>query len=198
MPAPNNPNVCRVAMLFARDTRTHINTFHVVKATPWTPSDLPALATSFSNWWSSQYKFQCDDAECLYQVQCRVYNPANPYAYDLNVSPNVCGTLTGTSAAPSNSTVSVSWRTGLAGRKYRGRFYTVGMNEAQAGEDDKAVSSYVTGMSAAAAQLLSTILAAGLSLALFHRIDDTFTAITSTVVESVLDSQRRRLPGRGR
>jgi len=196
MPTPNLPTVCRVAMLFSRDTRKFVNTFHVRKPTAWVAADLPNVAAAFSTWWSSVYKNQSIDDVCLYQIQVRKYSPSDPLAYDLAVSPVVCG-ISSAGPGPANATASISWRTGLAGQRFRGRFYAVGLSEAVVDDLDKLTTGYVGGMATAASGLITNIVATGWELVIFHRDTETATAITSVVVENIVDSQRRRLPGRG-
>jgi hypothetical protein len=194
---PNNPAVVLVRMLFSRDTRTFVNTFHVTRSTAWTTTNMGTLANMFVTWWSTQYRNLAWTGVALYQVQVRLYDPTNPLAFDLTLGTPAGGTV-GSAPDPASATLSTSWRTGLAGRKYRGRFYTVGMVEAQSQDNDTVTSGYVTSAGTVATALLSDLAAAALSLVIFHRVDNTFTPVISTIVENLVDSQRRRLAGRGR
>jgi hypothetical protein len=194
---PNNPLVCRVAMVFARDTRQFVNTFHVVKAGGWNLSQMITTATAFSDWWNNNYKLFAGAAVALTQVQIRLYDPSTPLSYDLSPVSPVPGTASGTIDS-GQETLSASWRTGLAGRKYRGRFYTVGMTQSQHDTLDKVTSAYVTGIGSAAATLIANLAGQATALAVFHRISNTYTPINSTIIENLIDAQRRRLPGRGR
>jgi len=196
VPTPNLPTVARVAMLFQRDTRKFVNTFHVRNSVAWAPSDLAGLATIFSDWWGANYKFQCVNDVCLYQVQVRVYNPLAPFAYDLAVSPNICGTQS-VAPLPGGVTASISWRSGLAGRRYRGRFYAVGIAEDQIDDFDRLSSTYVSSMGTVGNALITRVQTAGYELVIFHRSPVGASLIGSVVVENIPDSQRRRLPGRG-
>jgi hypothetical protein len=195
--APNNPAVVRVAMVFSRDTRQFVNTFHVTRTLSWTIPSMATLATLFETWWSTFYKLYASNTVALTQIQVRLYDPSNPLAYDLNETTPIAGTAAGT-VDPGDVTLSTSWRTGLAGRKYRGRFYTVGMTGSQHDTLDKATSGYVTGIGTAAANLISVLSAASEALTIFHRLTNTHTPVQATIVENLLDAQRRRLPGRGR
>lgn len=197
MPTPNAPAICRVSMLFSRDTRTFVNTFHVYRSTAWSISAMTALATIFSDWWTNNYRQFVWTGVALTQIQVRNYNPALPLAYDYTPAAPVPG-LVNTPPDPASATLSTSWRTGLAGRKFRGRFYTVGMVEAHSQDNDTVTSAYVIAAGAAASALIANVVAGGLSLMIFHRIDNTFTQVVSTIVENLVDSQRKRLAGRGR
>lgn len=197
MAPPNAPTVCRVAIVMQRDTRQVINTFHVEKLAGWSLSDLVALAAAVHTWWSTYYKPMTTAMYGLVQIQCRVYNPVAPLAYDLNISPTEVGTRPGQAEA-GNVTLSMSERTGLAGRKYRGRMYLAGVSETDTNTNDFVASTLVTLAANALANLITGGLPAGNILTIFHRGTNTTTDVIAYVIENIIDSQRRRLPGRGR
>lgn len=197
MAPPNNPLCVRVAVIMAHDTRQVVNTFHVEKATTWALTDLVALANAVQTWWNTYYKLMVPAVFSLTQIQVRVLNPAIPLAFDLNVSPPIAGTRGGNSEA-GNVSLSMSERTGLAGRKFRGRMYLGGVSETDANANDTVTSALVTLAANAMANLIAGALPANQFLTLFHRQSNSFTDVISYVIENVIDSQRRRLPGRGR
>lgn len=197
MPIPNNPLVCKVAMVYARDTRQFINTLHFAKTTGWSLTDMQLLATDIVAWWEDFLRVGIPASVSLQQVQVRLLDPSNPIAYDFAPSPPIPGTSSDP-ASPANVSLTVSWRTGLAGRKYRGRIYVPGITEAVAQLFDDASAAFVTQMALAGAELISGALSGTGLLAIFHLNTNTFTYVTSVVIESLLDSQRRRLAGRGR
>lgn len=196
MPSPDNPRVAKVAMLFRRDTRTFVNTFHVRAAADLTASDLVNIAGIFVSWWNTAYNAYSSNAVSLYQVQVRKYDPDDPLAFDLNVSPPSAGTQAA-AADTGATTQTASWRTGFAGRKHRGRFYAVGLPESLVNSDDSVTSPQTATLAAAASQLLSDLLAVSLQLVVFHKVDNTTTTILSAIVENLVDSQRKRLANRG-
>lgn len=197
MAPPNNPLVVRVAIVMQRDTRQLVNTFHVNKPDAWTMTDLIQLANVVHTWWTTYYKIMVPNTVSLVQIQCRVYNPNVPLAYDLNISPPEAGTR-GTTTEPANATLSMSERTGLAGRKYRGRMYLAGLDSASTNQNDTVTSALVTLAANALANLITGALPIPESVSIFHRNTNTFTNVIAYVIENVIDSQRRRLPGRGR
>lgn len=197
MPPPNNPSVCRVAMVFSRDTRQFVNTFHIQRSAVWTNAAMMAAAQIFSDWWNTSYKNISWLGVSLTQVQVRLYDPTNPLAYDLTLTTPIPGSIN-TPPATANATLAASWRTGLAGRKHRGRFYTVGLTEANAADNDTVTSPYVLALGNAAVALLNALAAQTIGAVIFHRNTNTTTLIITTIIESLIDSQRRRLAGRGR
>lgn len=183
-------------MLFVRDTRNFVNTFHVSKPTGWNLAFMQDLAEEVSAWWFDNYRQTSWNGVTLREVQVRLLDPANPLAYDLPLIPAIAGTLA-TPPAPGNATQTMSWRTGLAGRKHRGRIYTVGMVEADTNNDDSVPSGRTIALVSAGTNLLARLIAMGLSLAIFHKVDNTFTNVVTVVVENLIDSMRTRLASRG-
>lgn len=196
MPLPDNPLVCKAALVYRRDTRQFVNTLHFSRAAGWTLGDMQTLASALATWWEDQLRTAVVSAVSLVQVQVRQYDPDNPQAVDLNLVP-IPGII-GTPPEPANVTSTISWRTGLAGKKFRGRIYVPGYAESQTANDDTLVSATVTLLTQAASAYLVSTLPAGTNPIVFHFVDATFNVITSFVIENILDSQRRRLPARGR
>jgi len=194
---PNNPLVARVALIFARDTRQFVNTYHVVKVGGWFNTDLSTLAQTFETWFSTYQKLFLPVSTALVQIQIRVYDPANPLALDYSVVPPIPGQTSGT-MLPGSVTATQSWRTGLAGKKNRGRTYVPGFVEAAVGDDDRVNSATVIQMATAALQLLIALEGNDTPLVIFHRATNLVTGVITFIVENIVDNQRRRLPGRGR
>jgi hypothetical protein len=83
--------------------------------------------------------------------------------------------------------------------------YIPGINESSATVDDRISSVLVSLLATAATQLINTALFTGGPLVVFHKpllipkpLDNAATAIISYIIENIIDSQRRRLPARGR
>jgi len=202
-PPPDNPNVCRVNMVFQRDTREFMNTFHIENGTEWNLVDMATLAEDFVAWWTNHYRLAMPTAVELVQVQVRKYKPEAPLAYDREVSPPIAGGRANP-PAPGNATLTMSFRTGLAGRRFRGRVYVPSLEDGTISDNDTVLSTIVNLISSAGAELLFSALTNG-ALGVFHApkevptpFDNTITQVLSGVVEDLVDSQRRRLPGRGR
>jgi hypothetical protein len=197
MAIPNNPLVVKVAMVYRADTRHFVNTFHVADVAGWDLAKMTLLAEQFVDWWRDTFNQASSNQINLEQVQVRLLNPANPLAVDYTTGLPITG---GRSSVhePYNVTVTISWRTGLAGRKYRGRIYVPGLTEDTTNTDDTIASFEVATLAASASDLMLRMATLSADLVIFHKIDNTYTAVTTYVIDNVLDSQRRRLPGRGR
>jgi hypothetical protein len=112
---------------------------------------------------------------------------------------------------PNNVTLTVSFRTANRGRSFRGRNYVVGLGETQVAGNTVA-PSVITAFDGIYSQLLASPVAAIATWVVVSRfsgvdpvtkepiprVTGIATPITSvTVVDNVVDSQRRRLPKRG-
>jgi hypothetical protein len=191
-------------MIFSRDTRELINTFHVARTAGWDLTSMNALAVAVKNWWDTIYKTGVPSNITLNEVQVRQYNPLDPLAFDFPVSPVIAGTRGGLTAA-ANDTVTMSERTGRAGRAFRGRMYVPGVSLNDISQTDTIGSALSVILYNSLANLIFGTLPAGDVLAIFHRPglvprvrDNTYTPVLTALQENILDSQRRRLPGRGR
>lgn len=182
-----------------------MNVLHFTKPTPWTIAEMGTLGTNLKNWWDTYLKVCIPPQTSLTQIQLRKYDPAAPFAVDVPVSPAILGTR-GTVSEAANATSTISLRTGLAGRAYRGRIYIPGLSETDVQQNDQ-LSSALTALLATAAFQLLVAGTPGLSSfpGVFHRplpvskpLDNLITAFTGYVIENIVDSQRKRLPGRGR
>jgi hypothetical protein len=184
-------------MIMQRDTRQEINVLHFEKSA-WTAGDLFALANALLTWWSTYYKPTVGPWVQLVQISVRLYDPAAPISFDLGVSPAVVGTGSG-NELPANVTSTVSWRSGLAGRRFRGRIYHAGHSTSEVTTTDTITGTKVTALANLANHLITDIFnAVAASLVVWHKDTNLYTQVLGFVIENILDSQRRRLPGRGR
>jgi hypothetical protein len=178
-----------------------VNTFHVYKPDgALVLADLGEIGAAFYDWWHNRYRTQFGPSIVLDVIEVRKLDPGDPLALDYTTGLPEGGTRTSGDAAeePANVSLTMSWRTGLAGRKYRGRNYIPGIGTTDVTTLDTINSTAATRIASIAAQLLAGILTAGFQFVVFHVADNTVTEITDFVIEAILDSQRRRLPGRGR
>lgn len=204
-PVPNNPLIVKTALIFQRDTRTMVNVLHWWRAAGWDLSQMLSQAIALKNWVDTYYRAVFPPQTSLVQVQVRKYDPAAPLAQDYAVSPVLLGTR-GTVSEAANVTSTLSLRSGLAGRAYRGRIYVPGLSESDVAQNDQLASSLVSLLTTAAVQLVTSVgTFNGSQPVVFHRplpvpkpLDNTFTPINSYVIENIVDSQRKRLPLRGR
>jgi len=196
MAVPNNPRVARAALRTARDTRDFINTFHLARTDDGilNKADLDAIGLMLADWWLNAYRQQVPNGIVGQDITVTKLDPADPQQSTAFIA--AAGTA-GATAYPADVTAAVSWRTGLAGRKYRGRFYDFGILSGNANQNDTMVGGLIAGLTAMAQYLLTHAVTAGYKLVIFHRSDNTKTDVTAVVVDQLIDSMRNRLAGRG-
>lgn len=194
-----------VEMVFEQEGQIVENVFGVAVNTPLSVTDADAIRAAVSGWRTATLKPL--QANNVYYRATRVKDanpngPAFEYAED-----GAVGTAAGNPIANS-STFSVKKNTGLAGRENRGRFFHIGLSTTHQDSTDAnmltsaAVTSLVNGYRA-----LITVLATALYPLVIIQYDRTvhpplpvraIEVLTCSAADSVLDSQRRRLPRRGR
>ena len=197
MPPPNNPQVARVALQVIRDSRKFVNTFHVSRTDNASLSvgDLANINAVFADWWLNSYRTVAKNVIVGESVTATKLDPSSPIQDTLALA--APGTWAGGATTPADVTAAVSWRTGLAGRKYRGRFFNFNTPSDTVNTNDTLNGAYITGLSTVGAYLLNHLATAGLKAVIFHRGDNTATTIAGIVVDQLVDSMRNRLAGRG-
>lgn len=134
-------------------------------------------------------------------------------SWDTSVSPfdvlvpsfTVTGAISGTCEA-NNVAFCLSLRTALRGRSYRGRVYMPGIGQPILADANHVTDDYANSIAAAVYQAYVALAPEGFTpiVASFHAGGDDRAAGVGTPVinvlatDTVLDSMRRRLPGRGR
>lgn len=196
MATPNNPTTARVALRVQRDVRDFINTFHVTRADDGviTAADLVNIADAVALWWLNSYRTVLPSAIVGQDVTVTKQDPSDPLQYVAYLAS--AGTA-GSGITPADVTAAVSWRSGLAGRKYRGRFYTFAIPPGVVNVNDTLTGGEIANLTAVGQYLLTTLTTAALKLIVFHRATNTKTNITSVIVDQLVDSMRTRLAGRG-
>jgi len=197
MPASNNPAVARVVLTVQRDTRKFVNVFHMARSDGGVlgSADLLNMATVVAGWWSNNYRHSCTSLIVGESVVATKLDPADPLQETLYI--NAPGDGSGADIEPANVTGAISFRTGLAGRKYRGRFYHFMPSGDQITNSDTFTGALLSTFTALGNALLSQAATAALQVIIFHRVDDTFTKVNTTIMDQLVDSMRRRLAGRG-
>jgi hypothetical protein len=197
MPPPNNPHTARVALNVLRDTRHFQNTFHVARTDDavLNVADLGNINAAVKAWFDALYRTAFKATIVGQNVISTKQDPSDPQQASLNIT-TVGNYGTGTDE-PADVTAAVSWRTGLAGRKFRGRFYDFEVPSDAHTTADVMTGSYISTLASVAQGLLAQLASAGFKLVIFHKADNTYTAVIGFIVDQLLDSMRKRLAGRG-
>lgn len=130
-------------------------------------------------------------------IRCTAWNQPEDEQYTLNVN-DTGSILTGVS--PANVALVMSWRTGLTGRSRRGRSYIPGIPEENLSGNQAGsalitaflvnAGAYLVGL---AAENFTPVVASFISNGV-ARASALLTPITGVLVNSRVDTQRRRLP----
>ena len=198
------PNTARVRMVYLLDGQTVMNVFYFLASAPMVYSDLTNLASEVLSAWQAQLKPQQPEELTLSYIEATSLDAADAFQYVLPV--NEAGT-NGTSAVlPNNVTLSISFKTGVTGRSNRGRMYWLQLAEGQVVKSTVSPIFLATLMT----KIEDFFDAIETGTSTFHSIvsycnDGTWRTTASVLpvesyvtVDTNIDSQRRRLPGRGR
>jgi hypothetical protein len=170
----------------------------------WNEASLGALITFYSNNWDTQMSpLQANTIDCNRIVATDV-SAEDSFEVDTAPPDDLIG---GRASAimPGNVTVVTKFGTGLAGRSFRGRSYHIGLTE------DMCLGDALTAGNADALRdawqdlvgaIHDSALAASLVVVSYchagaWRDEAVVTPVSSFTTENILDSQRRRLAGRG-
>lgn len=197
-------NVVQAELVFNWDGQIVENVLHYQIGGGWTITLMDELGGKLVTWWSTYFKAGSPTNLTLQNIKLIDLTsstaPAIDYATGLP--------LTGTAAAgslPNNCTCVITKRTPLRGRSYRGRIYHVGLKEDQVTGNTilgASVSTFITNYTALQVFTLAGPLDA--ELVVVSRYENKFprpmavvTQVTHFTADVIVDSQRRRLPGRG-
>ena len=183
-------------MNYKEGTLDRVNVIHVGFIDP-DPPTLQAVADAFDTHDNTFGKALRTTGTALNNITVTDVRSALQEQYTKPILPPRAGTNT-SAALPGNVTSTVSWRGQFTGRKNRGRSYMVDTpsdsitaGETITGGRQSELASWAQGLMTAMAGLQSFV-------AIGSPAAHTATRVISFVIEAILDSQRRRLPGRGR
>jgi len=197
VPPPNNPAVARVALTVLRDTRKFVNTFHMSRSDGAVlgAADLVNMGAVIADWWLNSYRTAVPSNIVGSDIVATKLDPSDPLQNTTYIA--APGNYAGGTVSPGDVSGAVSWRTGLAGRKYRGRFYDFAPPQQVINTNDTFSGGYISLLSTVGSYLLTHLATAALKGVIFHRSDNTATTITNVIVDQLVDSMRNRLAGRG-
>lgn len=199
------PNTCEAQVRMSLDSQFIENTLYFYKATGLDTTAMTALGNQLLLWWTTEYSVPLSVSLTLREIYLSDLSSQNGPTVTIPApAPAPTGGV-GADALPNNVAACISFRTAHRGRSYRGRNYVpalpdtqVVLNEMNPGLQADLVDAY-NGLFARATT-------AGVTWVVVSRYENKAPRaagnpepITSVVlVDPIVDSQRRRLPGRGR
>lgn len=211
-PMPKKPfipasGVIQLEAVYSQFGQFMENVFHILQgdgATAATVSDMTAACATYASWEAEWGAGPRSSTASLVSLTARdLSTQEGPSVYYTTGLP-IAGAIVGT-PMPSNVTVAVKWNTALGGRSFRGRTYWIGMDGVSR-NGDQIVPAFQTSLLNIYNHLLTMIPAghAGQQLVVLSyahnkawRTAAVATPIVAPSVNLDLDSQRRRLAGRG-
>lgn len=162
-----------------------------------------AIGATFEAWLRDQWSTVASDQAEVNNIVVTDVRTAGGVQLTIVPATPLTGDVSG-EAMPTGTTITASWRTGLAGRSFRGRTYHVGLAESQC-TGNSIASGIRTQMLTAYGRLILDTQAGDYPLAVCSRVSNgaprvsgILTNVSAVIVEEFIDSQRRRLTGRGR
>jgi len=197
------PSVAKAALVYTFTGQQVVNTLYFRQDSAWGTDDLTLLAESLVDWHLSHLKAVLSANIGLTAVECTDLSSENGAVITEVVNPIEYGSLSGASA-PANVAAVVTFRTALRGRSFRGRNYVGGLAMSQLGNAVDLDGAAVTAI-LAAYSLLSEVetatSATHVVVSRYHagaaRSEGIGTTVSAYTMDAHVDSQRRRLAGRG-
>lgn len=210
MPFVPVANTALVEVRMQYDSQKVENTLWVENESLWDESLMTGLCNNIRDWWEGSLSPSLSSLVSLREVVAT--DQTSETAIQVVVGGGGLLGAVGDAALPGNVSLAVSFHTGLRGRAYRGRNYIVGIPEGKRDGISKVLPSYGDDLIAAYSGLITAALGPGQTWVVVSRfsgisgspprptprIAGVTTPVTSvTLADLGLDSQRRRLPGRG-
>lgn len=197
------PNTIRVSFQFTWASQIVEITIAVTKASPWGEADMLTTLNDLSTWAQDELLPNLSNQLSLYNLTATSQESSSAPVVELPVSPPVSGSLDNPTV-PNNVTLATSFLTPLRGRSYRGRVYTPGIDRTQLVSSTQYNSGIVAALTAAYAAINAAFTVVDAEHAVIStrtnnaaRTTGVATSVTGYRTESFVDSQRRRLAGRG-
>lgn len=191
-------NTLRVSLEFTHNGRPVVNVFYLKKSAPIIAIDLVNVGTALVTWWDFFFKPYTGNSLSLNSVNMRdMTTDAGIFNNFVTGLPSV-GALA-QEPLPNNVALVSSFRTLQVGRSYRGRVYQSGLTETQIGGDAVTVglaSQYASAWSAMNSYVGPNgfeFVVASFRHNNVPRGTAVLTPVTSIIVNTRIDTQRRRM-----
>jgi hypothetical protein len=205
MPFIPAPNTLQVRMRGNWGTQLWENTLYFEGSAGVSTALANQLGAALVTWWGTHFQPILSNSLALGQVYITDMTADNSFVVVYTTGLPLVGQNT-TESLPYNCAFVVSLRTANRGRSGRGRNYVPGLTEAQQAGSTIAAGTRTTLVAAYQLLVGAGVFVPGLDLSVVsrrHNKQDRVTCLVQPVVsvtsiDAIMDSQRRRLPGRGR
>lgn len=169
----------------------------------WTQAEREGLADAIKTWWDTGAKVAFSSQIALTRITVVNQDTANAPSSTLVVSPPIAGGG-GAVSAPNNAACVATLRTDLRGRNYRGRMYFGGIPTGSITDSITLLLAFTTSLITQLGNLKTAIEALGAIWVVVSKFVNKLprasglkTPVSAITVDQYIDSQRRRLGGRG-
>jgi hypothetical protein len=192
-----------IELIYTLDGQRVENTLYFLGEDPWTETLLSELAEDVVTWFDlSGIQTYMSNQVALVQIVATDLENQFGARVDYAIGLPLSG-VNASPAMPNNVSITISFRTGLRGRGNRGRNYFVGLCEAECVANQVSIAAR-NNFIAAYNTLPTYVLENNAHHVVVSRIFEgaprpsgVTHLVTQYLCESYIDSQRRRLPGRG-
>lgn len=199
-----------VEVVYEQDGQTVENTMYFESASEWTLEDVSDALGALNTFIQTELLPLLSNTLKLVRLVGTVLDAVDALSFTLNISPPVNGSATGT-ALPNATSYTVSFLTAARGRSNRGRNYVPGIPVAATIDNNHVSTDFRTGLADAYTTIQAGMASSGWTMVVVSRFSGvdgaghpipraagvTTPITTFTTFDDVLDSQRRRGPGRG-
>jgi hypothetical protein len=198
-------NCLQVKMIYTLGGQRIQNNLYFTLDHEPTATDRANLATAMHTWWTNQLKPNLTSDIALVEIDVLNLSSSSAPGTQLFISPAEAGTLSATVGMPSGSALVATFRTDLRGRNYRGRNYVGGLSGNALTSPTTYNTTQIANIISAFAWLMDTAHTALFIWSVVSKFVNKAPRstgikipVTAVTMDSALDSQRRRLLGRGR
>lgn len=175
-----------------------VNVYNVLDTEIHDETRLGEIADTFHDWWAANVQGSQSSSYVLQSIKVtNLASSAGPQVIR-NYTTGNAGGVSGVQAA-GNAAAVLSWRTANIGRSFRGRTYLGGMAAASLTSAQFLDPTFAANMAAAGVALIDALDGIGAKLAVLSRfaagvlrVTGLLTEIISVIVDTKVDSQRKR------
>lgn len=205
MPFVPATNVVQAELLYTWDTQIVETVLHYQLAGGYDIPKMILLGAALRVAWAGGVQGSMSSAVTLTQIRLTDLTTVSSPVVNYSTGMPLSGALVATPALPNSIAVVMTKRTDFRGRSYRGRIYHPGLTEADV-TANQVLAARVTALLTSYSNLIN-ITDSGANVhhmvvvsrfsAGAARGAAVVTQVTSISTDGIVDSQRRRLPGRG-
>lgn len=167
-------------------------------------SDMNLIAAAVKTWWTTNVQPSIAQTVSLEKIVVKGMLSRTSTGIEYVTGLPVVG-ADNTQGLPNHCAIAVKWITGMRGRSFRGRTYHFGITTQRLSNQNTITAAYQTVLKNAYTALITDIEAITDHYMVVvskmanksWRVEGVTTRIVGCAVDTTMDSQRRRLPGRG-